>query len=85
MVRVPNRLVQKYTVVRGNYRDKVDKTSKNVSMAALSQECGPVIPALRRRRQEDHEFKASLDCLSRSWFTDSSGNSHFISVLVPWT
>lgn len=22
--------------------------------------CGPVIPALRRRRQEDHEFKASL-------------------------
>jgi hypothetical protein len=39
----------------------------------------PVIPALRRLRQEGHEFKTSLGYTARpskAWGLDSSGRAH---------
>jgi hypothetical protein len=38
----------------------------------------PVIPALRRLRQEDHEFKAILSYVVRPWLNQTKENFYFL-------
>jgi hypothetical protein len=42
----------------------------------------PVIPALRRQRQENHEFEASLGYIAIPYLIKQSEQTNYIAVLM---